>query len=42
MLVEGNHQRAWRRNEPRHSRVVLIGRNLPGDVLRQGFEACQA
>jgi G3E family GTPase len=42
MLVEGNHQRAWRKNEPRHSRVVLIGRNLPGDVLRQGFEACQA
>lgn len=42
MLVEGNHQRAWRKDESRHSRVVLIGRHLPYDVLRQGFEACQA
>ena len=38
MLIEGDHGRAWKRGEPRMSRLVFIGRNLPKDVLRDGFE----
>ena len=38
MLIEGDHGRAWKRGEPRLSRLVFIGRNLPKDVLRDGFE----
>ena len=37
MLLEGNHQRPWREDEPRTSRLVFIGRNLPKDTLRKGF-----
>lgn len=42
MIVEGDHQRAWAEDEPRRSRLVFIGRNLKGDALKAGFEACQA
>jgi G3E family GTPase len=42
MLIEGAPQRPWKTTEPRESRLVFIGRNLPEDVLRSGFEACQA
>ncbi len=42
MVLDGNHQRAWREGEPRQSRIVFIGRNLPEEAIRQGFEACQA
>ncbi len=42
MLVEGDHQRAWRADEARTSRMVFIGRNLPKDELRAGFEGCQS
>ena len=42
MLVEGDHQRAWRADEARTSRIVLIGRNLPRDVLTAGFEGCRS
>jgi G3E family GTPase len=42
MLMEGDHQRAWKPGERRESRLVFIGRNLQRDILRQGFEACQA
>lgn len=42
MLVEGNHQRPWKPDEPRESRLVFIGRNLDAEVLRRGFEACIA
>jgi G3E family GTPase len=41
MLLEGDHQRPWKDDEARTSRLVFIGRNLPTDLLRQGFEACQ-
>jgi len=37
MLLEGDHQRPWKDREPRTSRLVFIGRNLPKDVLREGF-----
>ena len=40
MLLEGDHQRAWRPDETRMSRLVFIGRDLPKDVLRAGFERC--
>ena len=42
MLIEGDHQRAWKPDEARSSRLVFIGRNLPIGEFRQGFEACQA
>ena len=40
MLIEGGSQRPWREQEPRRTRLVFIGRDLPKDLLRQGFEAC--
>ena len=40
MIVEGDHQRDWRDDEPRQSRLVFIGRDLNWDVLRQSFSAC--
>ena len=40
MLIEGGSRRPWREREPRRSRLVFIGRDLPKDLLRQGFEAC--
>jgi G3E family GTPase len=42
MLLEGDSQRAWQPGEKRESRLVFIGRNLPRDLLKQGFEACRA
>jgi len=41
MLLEGDHQRPWKPDEPRISRLVFIGRDLPEDVLRDGFNHCQ-
>jgi G3E family GTPase len=41
MLLEGDHQRPWKPDEPRTSRLVFIGRDLPEDVLKAGFEQCQ-
>ncbi|PIO98063.1 CobW family GTP-binding protein [Pleomorphomonas carboxyditropha] len=38
MLIEGDHGRRWKKGEARLSRLVFIGRNLPRDVLRDGFE----
>lgn len=40
MLLDGNHQRDWKADEARTSRMVFIGRNLDPAALRQGFEAC--
>ena len=37
MLLEGDHQRPWKDGEPRTSRLVFIGRNLPKDALREAF-----
>ena len=42
MLIEGDSQRPWQASEKRESRLVFIGRNLPKDVLREGFERCRA
>jgi G3E family GTPase len=42
MILDGDHQRPWRADEKRESRIVFIGRNLPEDKIRQGFESCAA
>jgi G3E family GTPase len=42
MIIEGNHQRKWRDDERRESRLVFIGRKLDGAALMAGFEACLA
>jgi len=42
MIIEGNHQRAWKDGEKRESRLVFIGRNLNEAMLRAGFEGCLA
>jgi G3E family GTPase len=42
MLIEGGSQRPWKEHEARQTRLVFIGRDLPKDLLRQGFEACCA
>jgi G3E family GTPase len=42
MILDGDHQRAWRADETRDSRIVFIGRHLPETKIREGFEACVA
>ena len=42
MILDGDHQRPWTKGEKRDSRIVFIGRNLPEDKIRQGFESCIA
>ncbi|WP_127521603.1 GTP-binding protein [Mesorhizobium sp. Z1-4] len=42
MILEGDHQRAWKEGETHESRLVLIGRDLDGERLKRTFEACQA
>lgn len=42
MIVEGDHQRAWREEEKRQSRLVFIGRNLDREKLERTFAACAA
>ena len=42
MIVEGDHQRPWRDDEKRESRLVFIGRDLDRAKLERTFEACQA
>jgi G3E family GTPase len=42
MILDGDHQRAWREGERRESRIVFIGRRLPQERIRQGFESCIA
>ncbi|RST50407.1 CobW family GTP-binding protein [Variovorax sp. MHTC-1] len=32
----------WKQNEPRDSRIVFIGKQLPKDVILQGLEQCLA
>ncbi|PVB60366.1 GTP-binding protein [Labrenzia sp. 011] len=41
MLLEGDHQRPWKDDEPRVSRLVFIGRNLPKDIIEDGFMKCR-
>ncbi len=42
MILDGDHQRPWKDGEKRDSRIVFIGRNLPEEKIRQGFESCVA
>ena len=42
MILDGDHQRPWREDERRESRIVFIGRELPEDAIRQGFADCAA
>jgi G3E family GTPase len=42
MILDGDHQRPWAAGEQRESRLVFIGRNLPEEKIRQGFETCVA
>ena len=42
MILDGDHQRPWKTDEKRESRIVFIGRNLPGKMITEGFEGCIA
>lgn len=42
MILDGDHQRPWRDDETRDSRIIFIGRNLSEENLRRGFEGCVA
>ncbi|MGA9965684.1 MAG: GTP-binding protein [Terriglobales bacterium] len=42
MILDGDHQRPWGKDEKRESRIVFIGRNLPGKKITEGFESCAA
>ncbi len=41
MILDGDHQKPWG-DAPRSSRIVFIGRNLPEEKIRAGFESCIA
>jgi G3E family GTPase len=40
MMLEGDHQRKWKEDERRESRLVFIGRELPEQAIREGFASC--
>ncbi len=42
MLIEGDHQRVWRQDEKRTSKLVFIGRKLDREKLERTFAACAA
>ena len=42
MIIEGDHQRPWKEDEKRQSRLVFIGRNLDREKLERTFAACTA
>jgi len=42
MILDGDHQRPWSKDEKRNSRIVFIGRNLPGKKITEGFASCIA
>ena len=42
MIIEGDHQRAWRDGETRNSRLVFIGRELDAERLEAEFRSCFA
>ena len=42
MIVEGDHQRAWKDGEKRESRLVFIGRDLDREKIERSFKACEA
>jgi G3E family GTPase len=39
-LLDTKPGKPWSEGQPRHNRMVLIGRNLDRDELEQGFRAC--
>ncbi|MCB4770723.1 GTP-binding protein [Ancylobacter sp. Lp-2] len=42
MILDGDHQRPWKEDEPKVSRIVFIGRKLNVPELEKGFRACVA
>src|SRR5947209_3920836 len=42
MVLDGYHQRPWRDGEKRESRIIFIGRKLPEEKIRRGFDSCIA
>ena len=42
MILDGDHQRHWRDDERRESRVIFIGRNLPREKIKEGLRSCIA
>lgn len=42
MILDGDHQRPWKEDEKRQSRIVFIGRKLPEQMITEGFESCIA
>ena len=42
MILDGEHQRPWNPGENRESRIIFIGRKLPEERIRKGFEGCLA
>ena len=42
MMADGDHQKPWRDDEQRLSRLVFIGRNLDRDALEKDFQSCVA
>ena len=42
MILDGDHQRPWKDDEKRLSRIVFIGRQLKRDLLEEGFLDCVA
>ena len=42
MILDGDHQREWKDDESRMSRIVFIGRKLSQESIRAGFESCLA
>ena len=42
MILDGDHQRPWKDDEKRESRIVFIGKKLPEEKIRKGFAECVA
>ncbi|MFG1267921.1 GTP-binding protein [Xanthobacter sp. DSM 14520] len=42
MILDGDHQRPWKADEKRVSRIVFIGRKLDRKALEDGFLSCAA
>ncbi len=42
MMLEGDHQRPWKPDEQRTTRLVFIGRDLPRNIIEEGFRRCVA
>ncbi|MEE9375264.1 MAG: GTP-binding protein [Rhizobiaceae bacterium] len=42
MIVEGDHQRPWKADEKRETRMVFIGRGLDKEKIERTFNACVA